>query len=70
MKENREEELLIEEVNDLISMIEEACADGQQKQVEILTDQLEKALYLLTALNHKKKQNRIMNAEKDVSKSK
>ena len=52
-----EEDVLVEEVDRLIYMIKEECANGKQTRVTTLADELEKALNLLIAYTHKEKKH-------------
>lgn len=55
MKESKKEKLLVDEVNRLSALLENARVHGQQKQIKIFADQLEDVLAQLTLLTRNKK---------------
>ncbi|MBP2631325.1 MAG: hypothetical protein H6Q70_1953 [Firmicutes bacterium] len=55
MEKSKKEKLLVDEVNRLSALLENARVHGQQKQIKIFADQLEYVLAQLTLFTRNKK---------------
>ena len=55
MEKSRKEKLLVNEINRLSALLENARLHGQQQQIKIFADQLEDVLVQLTLFTRNKK---------------